>query len=111
VIDSAQAILDRRLTEAGVERRRELHARLREIAFARVWDQVDREPPMTELERARFLLRRLYPDLEGPRLDAVMERLGAEWEAGTWTGFVRPMPIRADATASAESGEIRSATW
>ena len=39
---------------------------------------------------ARFLLRRLYPDLEGARLDAIMTRLEAEWHAGTWTGFVRP---------------------
>ncbi len=45
---------------------------------------------MTELERARFLLRRLYPDLEGPRLESIMERLAAEWAAGTWTGFRRP---------------------
>ena len=45
---------------------------------------------MTELERARFLLRRLYPDLEGPRLEAIMATLEAEWAAGTWTGFRRP---------------------
>ena len=45
---------------------------------------------MTALERACFLLRRLYPDLEGPRLESIMARLGAEWEAGTWTGFQRP---------------------
>ena len=45
---------------------------------------------MTELERARVLLRRLYPDLEGPRLDSIMERLAAEGAAGTWMGFRRP---------------------
>ena len=45
---------------------------------------------MTEIELARFLLRRLYPDLEGERLDAIMSRLEAEWEAGTWTGLSRP---------------------
>jgi hypothetical protein len=45
---------------------------------------------MTELARARFLLRRLYPELEGDRLDGVMRQLEAEWQAGTWTGFRRP---------------------
>jgi len=47
---------------------------------------------MTELECARFLLRRLYPDLEGPRLDVIMGTLEAGWLAGTWTGFRRPDP-------------------
>ncbi len=47
---------------------------------------------MTELERARFLLRRLYPDLEGPTLESIMARLEADWHAGTWTGFRRPPP-------------------
>jgi hypothetical protein len=44
---------------------------------------------MTELERARFLLRRLYPDLEGQRLDAIMARLESGWADGTWRGFRR----------------------
>lgn len=59
-------------------------------AFQLVWAQADRAGEMTEIERARFLLRRLYPDLEGPRLEAIMAALEAEWAAGTWTGFRRP---------------------
>ncbi|MFP5343363.1 MAG: hypothetical protein ACLGIJ_10640 [Candidatus Limnocylindria bacterium] len=89
-IDSAQAILDQRLIAAGVAARREAGRRLRANGFARVWAQADRAGEMTELERARFLLRRLYPDLEGPRLEAIMATLEAEWAAGTWTGFRRP---------------------
>ena len=46
---------------------------------------------MTELERARFLLRRLYPDLEDARLDAIMTRLEAEWHL--------PEPVPAAAAA------------
>jgi hypothetical protein len=70
--------------------RRAVHVRLRANGIARVWAQVDRAGPMSELETARFVLRRLYPDLEGPRLESIMTRLTDEFEAGTWTGFVRP---------------------
>jgi len=89
-IDSSQVILDRRLIEAGPTQRRLLNERLRANGFARVWAQADRAGEMTELDRARFLLRRLYPDLEGPRLESIMGTLAAEWAAGTWTGFQRP---------------------
>lgn len=63
-------------------------------AFVLVWAQLDRAEVagrMTDVERARFLLRRLYPDLEGARLDGIIDRLAAEWTAGTWSGFRRPM--------------------
>ena len=89
-IGSDQALLDRRLVEAGLEGRRAAHDRLRAKGFGRVWAQADRAGDMTQPERARFLLRRLYPDLEGPRPDAIVSRLQAEWLADTWTGFVRP---------------------
>jgi hypothetical protein len=67
-----------------------LHVEMYRLAFAQVWAAADRVGPMTELERARFLLRRLYPDLEGARLESIMARLQSEWHAGTWTGFRRP---------------------
>lgn len=90
-VSSDQVLLDRRLIEAGLHGRRATHTRLRANGFARVWAQADRAGPMTELETARFVLRRLYPDLEGERLDGIMARLEGEWAAGTWTGFVRPI--------------------
>ncbi len=77
--------------EVGVEGAdRRQHVRLRDNGVARVWAPADRCGTMTEVERARFLLRRLYPELEGPRLDAIIDRLDGEWRAGTWTGFRRP---------------------
>jgi hypothetical protein len=72
------------------------------LAFAQAWAAADRAGPMTELERARFLLRRLYPDLEGPRLDAIMARLESGWADGTWRGFRRP-----DSAAEPYEGGLR----
>jgi hypothetical protein len=91
-VDQAQRRIDQRLTEVGVAGRRALAERLRRDGIARVWAAADRAGPMTELERGRFLLRRLYPELEGERLESIMRQLEAEWSAGTWTGFVRPQP-------------------
>jgi hypothetical protein len=90
--DLAQREIDDRVRATAPDDRMRLHARLREDAVVLVWAQADRAGPMTELELARFLLRRLYPDLEGPRLEAIMDRLEADWHAGTWTGFRRPEP-------------------
>jgi len=90
--DLVQRQLDERVRFAGPVGRARLQATLRDDALRIVWAAADGAGPMTELERARFLLRRLYPDLEGPRLESLMARLEAEWEAGTWTGFRRPDP-------------------
>ena len=90
-VDQAQARFDERLREAGPEARMRLHDDMYRQAFTLVWDQAGRAGAMTELERARFLLRRLYPDLEGPRLESIMDQLGTEWAAGTWTGFHRSL--------------------
>ncbi len=88
--DLAQRQIDERVRATRPAERMRLHLEMYRLAFAQVWAAADRAGPMTELERARFLLRRLYPDLEGPRLESIMARLGSEWEAGTWTGFRRP---------------------
>jgi hypothetical protein len=93
--DPIQAAFDERLRAAGPDARMRLQAEMYRQAFDLVWAQADRAGEMTELERARFLLRRLYPDLEGPRLDAIMDRLEADWRIGAWTGLTRPRPVRA----------------
>jgi hypothetical protein len=87
--DLLQEQLDERVRVTPAPERARLHARLRDDALRLAWAASDRAGPMTELERARFLLRRLYPDLEGPRLEAIMARLEAEWDAGTWMAFRR----------------------
>lgn len=89
-VDPAQRQIDERVRATPPAERMRLHLEMYRLAFAQVWAAAERAGPMSELERARFLLRRLYPDLEGPRLASIMARLGADWEAGTWTGFRRP---------------------
>lgn len=91
-VDQAQARFDERLREAGPDGRMRLHDTMYRQAFVLAWAQADRAGPMTDLERARFMLRRLYPDLEGARLDAIMDGLEAEWQVGSWTGFRRGDP-------------------
>lgn len=88
-LDQAQRRFDERLRAVGSAERMRVHATMHRQAFEFVWAAADRAGPMTELERARFLLRRLYPDFEGPRLEAIMTRLESEWTAGTWRGFSR----------------------
>ena len=91
-VDQAQQRTDERLIAAGLVGRRALSQELRRVGFLRAWAAADRAGPMSELELARFLLRRLYADLEGSRLEAIMRQLESEWQAGTWTGFRRPDP-------------------
>lgn len=88
--DAIQAAFDARVRAVGPASRMATHDQMYREAVVLVWAQADRAGPMSELERARFLLRRLYPDLEGAPIDAILARLEAEWHAGTWTGFRRP---------------------
>jgi len=88
-VDQIQALFDERLRAAGAEERARVQAVMYRQAFDMAWAAADRAGPMTELERARFLLRRLYPDWEGPILESLMNRLESEWAAGTWHGFAR----------------------
>ena len=90
VADLAQRQMDELVRSTPPAVRMRKHVEMYRLAFEMVWAQADRAGPMTDLELARFLLRRLYPDLEGPRLESIMARLAAQWEAGTWTGFQRP---------------------
>ncbi len=106
-VDQAQRRFDERLRDAGPDGRMRINDRMYRDAFRLVWAQADRAGPMSELELARFLLRRLYPDLEGERLDSIMARLEAEWDAGTWTGLSRPVAGGPSVAASPDPEGIR----
>jgi hypothetical protein len=74
--------------------RLKLSAELSERAFDIVWAALRefeaKAGRLDELERARFILSRLYPEMRGPRLDGVLDDLAARRAAGSWTGFVPP---------------------
>jgi hypothetical protein len=88
-LDARQVAFDRRLRSVHRAEFGRLDDEMRRTLIRHVWTQVDRAAPMTALETARFVLRRLYPELEGPRLESIMRRLGDEFAAGTWAGFIR----------------------
>lgn len=96
-IERLQRQVDERVRATSPTDRMRLQWQLVQDARRLVWAQSDRAGPMTEIERARFLLRRLYPDLEGPRLEQIIRCLEAEWAAGTWNGFRRPGPTESGA--------------
>jgi hypothetical protein len=45
---------------------------------------------MNELERAFFILDRLYPEMPAQHREQFRTRLTDDWNAGRWHGFVRP---------------------
>ncbi len=75
-----------------------LAAELTERAFDIVWAALrERESEvgrLDDLERARFILSRLYPEMRGPRLDGVLADLAARRAAGSWSGFAPPGSFR-----------------
>lgn len=95
-VDLLQDQIDERVRGTPLEDRLRLHAWLAREAHLLVWAQADRAGSMTPLELTRFLLRRLYPDLEGPRLDAIMARFAELDASGGWSGPRRPSQDGAD---------------
>jgi hypothetical protein len=70
--------------------RAEVAYRLRRQAFVIVNHAADAAGPMTELDRAQFILRRLYPEIDEDRLGRIRADLARREAEGTWTGFERP---------------------
>ena len=87
-----EAIIARMDAEARGAVRLRLSARARLLA----WRQADAMGPMSDLERAAFLLRRLYPRLPEVALRQILDQLAAAEAAGAWHGFRRPeeLPVR-----------------
>lgn len=91
--DPGRHLLDERIATVSPESRVEWTARKRELGFLLVWQQSDAAGPMTELERAMFILDRLYPEMPRQHREQIDAKLTAAWDAGRWHGFQRPPPL------------------
>jgi hypothetical protein len=83
---------------AGMDANQRQAARRRLAQRGRLlaWAQADAAGPMTELERARFLLRRLHPTLAETSLRQILDELAEAEARGDWHGFRRPDPLAED---------------
>lgn len=88
--DPGQRAMDARVMAMSPDERVEWAYRMRQKAFVLVNHAADNAGPMSELDRAIFILRRLYPEFDEQQLDAMRRELGRRERAGQWTGFVRP---------------------
>jgi hypothetical protein len=94
--DPGRDLQEALIAKMPLRQRLEIMEQLRATGLAILWQQSDAAPPMTELDRAMFILDRLYPDMR-PQLRAQVDaKLRAEWEAGRWLGFRRPPPLLVD---------------
>jgi hypothetical protein len=90
--DPGRAIQEAIIARMGMEERQAVRVRLASRGRSMAWRQSDAAGPMTELERAEFLLRRLYPTLPEAALRQVIDQLAEAQARGEWGGFRRPDP-------------------
>lgn len=88
--DPGQLALDQRVRAMSPADRAEFAYRLRQQGLVLVNQAADAAGPMTELDRAIFILGRLYPEFTEAQLGQIREDLARRLAAGTWTGFTRP---------------------
>lgn len=96
--DPGRDILDRMIAAMPAEARVRWSIEKRAVGHLLVWQQSDAaaaRQPMNELERAFFILDRLYPEMPPQHREQFRTRLTAEWDAGRWHGFERPPPLEA----------------
>lgn len=90
--DPGLALQETIITRMTIEARQAERMRLQMRGLLLAWQQADDAGPASELERAGFLLRRLYPTMPEATLRQVMEQLALAEASGGWHGFQRPDP-------------------
>ncbi len=93
VPDPGLALQEEIVATMDAEARGAVRLRLSARARLLVWQQSDARGPMSDLERAEFLLRRLYTALPDVSRRQILEQLAAAEAAGEWHGFRRPDPL------------------
>lgn len=90
--DEGQRALDERVRAMTPQERADVAADLRYRALVIVNDAADHAGPMSELDRAVFILRRLYPEFTDAQIASIRAELARRQAAGRWSGFRRPTP-------------------
>jgi len=88
--DPGRDLMDARLRAAGPDAWARTALELRARGFALAWDQLDRAGIGEPVERALFLIDRLYPEMPAAHRAQIEAGLAAARDAGTWHGPVRP---------------------
>lgn len=91
--DPGRDIQEALIAGATLERRVAVVAALRMEGLLLAWQQSDEAGLPNELERAFFLLDRVYPEMPPAHRASARAQLEARWRAGTWHGFRRPEPL------------------
>ncbi len=92
-VDPGRDIQEALIAVAPLEQRVAIVDRLRREGLLLAWQQSDEAGLADELERAFFLLERVYPDMPAAHRESTRAQLRERWEAGTWHGFRRPEPL------------------
>ncbi len=93
--EPGQLALDERVRRSTPTERAELAYQLRRRALVMVHHAADQAGPMSALDRAEFILRRLYPEFSDGQLASIREDLGRREAVGAWTGFSTPSEMNA----------------
>jgi hypothetical protein len=91
--DPGRALQEAAIKSLGVEARQAERLRLKMRGLLLAWQQTDEARLTTDLERAEFLLHRLYPTMPDQALWQIMEQLALAEASGNWHGFQRPDPL------------------
>ena len=93
--DPGRDIQDRLIAAMSLDERIAISTRLRDTGLLLAWQQSDAAGPANEVERARFLIDRLYPRMPAGQRAQILASLADDFEAGRWCGFERPGPLAA----------------
>jgi hypothetical protein len=67
--------------------------RLAQRGWLAAWAQADAAGPMSPVEQAAFLFRRVYPGLPELQRQRILDDLARRAATGTWHGLQRPAPM------------------
>jgi hypothetical protein len=92
--DPGREVQERLVAVMSTRERTAVTSMLRRRGLWTLWQQVDGSGISDPVERAEFILRRLYPEMPEEWFVDVLGKLAALHAAGKWHGFQRPSALR-----------------